>query len=123
MSRRSPATHYDILGIARAATAEQVRRAYRRLARELHPDVNPAADAASRFAAVQNAYSVLSDRRKRAKYDETLAAAAALHTPDPGTPHYSWRNVAADASPGPGMPRQRTDLDEMYDAFFGGPPS
>lgn len=119
MARSAPATHYDILGIARAATADQIRRAYRRLAREVHPDVSAAADAASRFAALQNAYSVLSHRRKRAKYDESLDAAA-QKAPDPGTPHFSWRNVAADASPGPDSPRQRTDLDEMYDAFFGG---
>lgn len=123
-------THYDTLELSRPATAEQIRRAYRAMARQLHPDVNPRPDAAARFAAVQHAYDVLSDRQARAKYDRTLdeqTAREANGTHGP-VPHYSWRNVASEATPpipgsaGPNQdqPRDRTELDDMYDAFFGG---
>ena len=61
--------YYEVLGVARDATADQIRRAYRQLAREYHPDVNQSTDAASRFAEVQEAYEVLSDAEKRKAYD------------------------------------------------------
>jgi curved DNA-binding protein len=110
--------------VAPDATADQIRRAYRRLARQHHPDVNAAQDAATRFTSVQQAYSVLSDRQARAAYDQALAAAAAAEQASATktrTPHYSWRNIATDATPDPSSPAARTDLDDMYDAFFGGP--
>ncbi|MFT4123726.1 MAG: molecular chaperone DnaJ [Microbacteriaceae bacterium] len=61
--------HYQTLGVDRSASAEEIKKAYRRLARELHPDVNPAADAAERFKDVTHAYDVLSDPQQRAQYD------------------------------------------------------
>jgi curved DNA-binding protein len=62
---------YAILGVARDASEETIRKAYRKLARELHPDVNPNNPAAEdRFKAVSEAYSVLSDSEKRKAYDE-----------------------------------------------------
>ena len=57
--------YYGMLGVARDATPEQIKRAYRRLARELHPDVNPDAEAQHRFKDVTAAYEVLSDPKKR----------------------------------------------------------
>src|SRR5690348_11511171 len=57
--------YYGILGIARDAGPDEIKRAYRRLARELHPDVNPDAAAQERFAEVSAAYEVLSDPEKR----------------------------------------------------------
>ena len=63
------ADHYEVLGVDRDATAEEIKRAYRRLARELHPDVNPSAEAAERFKAVTHAYDVLSDPEQRQRYD------------------------------------------------------
>lgn len=61
--------HYEALGVARDATEDQIKKAYRKLARELHPDVNPAPEAQERFKAVTHAYEVLSDANSRRQYD------------------------------------------------------
>ena len=61
--------YYSVLGVERSASAEAIRKAYRRLARQYHPDVNKSADAATRFAEVTEAYEVLSDAEKRKAYD------------------------------------------------------
>ena len=61
--------HYEVLGISREATEDEIKKAYRRLARELHPDVNPSEDAQERFKSVTHAYEVLSDPDERRKYD------------------------------------------------------
>ena len=69
-----PATYYEVLGVARDATAEQIKTAYRRLAKELHPD-HHAGDVAKeqRFKVVTAAYEVLSDPERRRAYDTQLA--------------------------------------------------
>ncbi len=63
------ADHYEVLGVDRGATAEEIKKAYRKLARELHPDVNPSADASEKFKLVTHAYDVLSDPQERQQYD------------------------------------------------------
>ncbi|MBI3979367.1 MAG: DnaJ domain-containing protein [Chloroflexi bacterium] len=66
-----PGDHYALLGVPPTATAEEVRRAYRRLARKYHPDTTtePRDRAAERFKRITEAYEVLSDPKRRAEYD------------------------------------------------------
>lgn len=63
------ADHYEVLGVSREATPEEIKKAYRKLARQLHPDVNPGPEAEEQFKAVTHAYDVLSDTEQRRRYD------------------------------------------------------
>jgi curved DNA-binding protein len=62
--------YYDTLGVSRGASAEEIKRAYRKLARKYHPDVSKEKNAEARFKDVQEAYEVLKDPEKRASYDQ-----------------------------------------------------
>jgi molecular chaperone DnaJ len=91
---------YELLGVARDADGDAVKKAYRRLARQYHPDVNPDPDAQERFKEISLAYEVLSDPQKRAAYDRG------------GDP---FGGGAAGFGQGAGF-----SFTDIMDAFFGG---
>jgi curved DNA-binding protein len=115
--------YYEVLGVAKGATGDEIRKAYRNLARKLHPDVNKATDAAAKFNEVQEAYDVLSDDQKRKNYDQFGHAGAGFGAgaggpPGAGRPHYSWSNVGGGT--GVGADYDVEDIGSMFEAFFGG---
>ena len=61
--------HYQTLGVTREASADEIKKAYRKLARELHPDVNPDPAVQDKFKEITAAYELLSDSQKRQSYD------------------------------------------------------
>ncbi len=61
--------YYEVLGVGRGASQDEIKRAYRRMARQYHPDVNKSPDAEERFKEINEAYQVLSDPEMRARYD------------------------------------------------------
>src|SRR5205809_7021842 len=62
--------YYQTLGVTRTASEKEIKSAYRRLAREYHPDVNKDPKATERLKLINEAYEVLSDKKKRSKYDQ-----------------------------------------------------
>lgn len=111
--------YYEVLGVPRTATADEIRNAYRKLARQFHPDVNKSPEAPKRFTEVQEAYDTLSDEPKRKLYDQYGHAdpRAAAAGAGPGGAHYSWTGAG---SPGGRMDIDSEDLSSMFEAFFGG---
>lgn len=96
--------YYEVLGLSRDADADDIKKAYRRLAREHHPDVNKAPDAQQTFSEIQEAYAVLSDQAKRAQYDR-----------------FGRTGVGAGArTGGHHVEMDMEDLGSVFDAFFGG---
>ena len=126
--------YYELLGVSRNATADEIRRAYRRLARQYHPDVNKASDAATRFAEINEAYEVLSDAKKRKTYDQfghtRVGAGAPGHPGHPGHPggfgggRVRWSDFAGGPGPfgggrgGPGI--DPDDLSSLFEQMMGG---
>jgi curved DNA-binding protein len=108
--------YYETLGLSRQATDEQIRNAYRKLARKYHPDVNPGnKDAEEKFKEINEAYSVLSDPQKRKQYDELgqnwKAGADFRPPPDWG------RNVRVEfGDVGGGF----GDFSDFFESVFGG---
>ena len=83
--------YYAVLGVDRDADTEAIKRAYRRLAKQHHPDTNNAPDAEARFKEINEAYEVLSDPQKRATYDRFGSVGGSSPFGGPrGGPDISW---------------------------------
>src|ERR671920_1510355 len=97
-----PRDPYEVLGVSRDADDGQIKKAFRRLARELHPDVNSSETAEEDFKEAAEAYEVLSDAERRATYDR-----------------YGWEGLRS----GGYAPQDFSgfgSLADIFDAFFGG---
>ena len=86
--------YYKILGVERDATEAKIKSAYRKLARQYHPDVNKSPDAVNKFKDINEAYEVLSDREKKNRYDSLGAnwQQGANFTPPPGFEGFNFNN-------------------------------
>jgi len=103
--------YYEILGVDRSATQEQIKQAYRQLALKWHPDRNPAAEATDRFKEVAEAYAVLSDPTKRAQYDATGHAGV--------SERWSTEDLFRDFEFGDFFGGRFADLGSIFGDFFG----
>lgn len=109
MAQRS---YYEILGVSRDATDEEIRKAYRSLARKNHPDVNPNdPKAESRFKDINEAYSVLSDKKKRAEYDMYGSTGGAGQSAGPGPDMYNYGGFGGFKD---------GDFNSIFESMFGG---
>ena len=93
--------YYDLLDVARDASKDEVKRAFRKLAREYHPDVSEHPDAESRFKEINEAYEVLNDDQKRARYDRFGHAGVNQGGGSSGTTGFG-------------------DFEDIFEEFFGG---
>src|SRR3954471_3123362 len=95
MSQANPKGYYECLGVEPWASADQIRAAYHRSAKQYHPDVNPSPQAKARFQAINEAYRILGDPHRRATYDKTrrIGAHAAI---DLGP--VQWRRTDLDVN-------------------------
>jgi curved DNA-binding protein len=97
--------YYQILGVPRDAEKSDIKKAYRKLARRYHPDVNSEADAEEKFKEVNEAYEVLKDSDKRQAYDRFGADWKHGQQFDGGTrPAIRWRRLPERGFPGRGFP-------------------
>lgn len=105
--------YYNILGVDQKASADEIKQAYRRLARKYHPDVSKADNAEARFKEVGEAYEVLKDKDRRAEYDQLrqYANSPGGFRPPPGWSGQGGRGARVDVG--------STGFSDFFEAFFG----
>ena len=111
--------YYETLGVARAATADEIQRAYRKLARKYHPDINKEKGSEDRFKQLGEAYEVLKDPEKRARYDQLGAnyKAGQDFRPPPGYEHF-FQGAGAHSAGGEQF--SFGGFSDFFEALFGG---
>jgi curved DNA-binding protein len=110
--------YYAILGVEKSATQEEIQRAYRKLARKYHPDVNKASGAEEKFKELGEAYEVLKDPDKRAKYDRYGSAWKAAQQSG-GTPPPGYEDVWFDLGGGSESRGGFSDFSSFFEQLFG----
>jgi molecular chaperone DnaJ len=95
--------YYEVLGVARGATSDDLKRAYRSLARQYHPDVNKESGAEEKFKEINEAYEILSDDEKRARYDR-----------------FGHAGVQSGGMGSSGFGDFGFGFDDIFESFFGG---
>jgi DnaJ-class molecular chaperone len=111
-------TPYQVLGVKPDASADEIRKAYRKLAKQFHPDLNPGKPAAeARFKSISGAYDLLSDPEKRARYDR-----GEIDESGSERPRYSYRPHAEGAQGWKYQPEGEMDIGDLEDilSMFGG---
>ena len=106
--------YYEVLGVSKTATKDEIKSAYRKLAKQYHPDLNKSPDAPKKFEEIQEAYDVLYDDNKRKQYDQFGMAAfeQGASTGGAGNPF-----AGGDFS---GQGFGDVDLNDIFQSFFGG---
>lgn len=114
--------YYQVLGVARDAAADEIKRAYRKLAQKLHPDRNNAPDAAEKFGKVSEAYEVLKDPDKRKKYDQfgQNYKAGQDFRPPPGSGGFGGHGGGRR---GQSFDFEGGDFSDFFNQMFGGGPA
>lgn len=105
--------YYQTLGVARTATEKEIKSAYRRLARQYHPDVNKDPKATDRFKLINEAYEVLSDPKKRSKYDQLGADWERIEREQEFARQYQ-------SQAGAGAAGAAGDFSDFFNTFFAG---
>lgn len=114
--------YYDLLGVARSASADEIRKAYRKLARKYHPDVNKNPDAETRFKEIAEAYEVLGDADKRKRYDELGANyhAGQDFAPPPGWEQMQYEYGGRPEAEGGYAAEDLGGFSDFFETLFGG---
>src|SRR6056297_1386904 len=115
---------YSVLGVERTASADEIKKAYRQLAKELHPDLNPGkADIEQRFKEVSQAYDLLSDPERRGQYDrgEIDAEGNPRYRSYGGGPYAGGQEEAGGFRfrHATGRGGQQAEGDDLFDQIFG----
>ena len=115
--------YYKVLGVARTATAEQIKKSYRRLARKYHPDVSKEKDAEQKFKEVQEAYEVLKDPQKRAAYDQLGSewkSGEQFRPPPDWTSGFEFRGGSGPRGGGRAHVFEEQGFSDFFSSLFGG---